>query len=40
MVKKVAIKHEFEAGLCHGTTEKNLYVNPAVNGYLFQIREG
>ena len=30
---------EFEAGLHHAMTGK-LSVNPAVNGYLFQIREG
>ena len=29
---------EFEAGLCHPTTENS--VNPAVNGYIFRIREG
>ena len=40
MVHKVAIKREFEAGLGHATTAKNLPVNPAVNGYLFRIREG
>ena len=39
MVQKVAEKREFEAGLRHAATGK-LSVNPAVNGYLFQIREG
>ena len=40
MVQKVAINREFEAGLCNATTGKISLVNPAVNGYLFQIREG
>ena len=35
MVQKVAVKHEFMAGLHHATT-----VNPAVNGNLLRIREG
>ena len=30
--------HVSEAGLCHPTTGNS--VNPAVNGYLFRIREG
>ena len=34
MVPKVAIRCEFEAGLCHATTGK-LYVDPSVNGCLF-----
>ena len=34
MVQKDGLKCEFEAGLCHATT-----INPAVNGYLLQIRE-
>ena len=32
-------EREFEAGLCHAKTGK-LSVNPAVNEYLFRIREG
>ena len=36
MVQKVAIKHEFEAGLHYAKTGK-LSVNPAVNGYLFAL---
>ena len=41
MVQNVAVKHEFEAGLYHETTETlSLSVSPAVNGYLFRIREG
>ena len=39
MVQKVAVKWKFEAGLRHVTIGK-LSVNPAVNGYLFRIREG
>ena len=39
MVQKVAVKRKFQAGLCHATTGK-LSINPAVNGYLFRIREG
>ena len=39
MVQKVAVKHEFEAGLRHATTGK-LSVNSAVNVYLFRIRDG
>ena len=35
MVQIVAVKLEFEARLCHAMTG-----NPAVNGYLFRIREG
>ena len=35
MVQKVALGGKFEAGLRHAT----LSVNPAVNGYLFLIRE-
>ena len=38
MVQKVAVKRKFEAGLSHAATGK-LSVNPAVNGYLFRIRE-
>ena len=38
MVQKVTIKREFEALLHHVATGK-LSVNPAVNGYLFRIRE-
>ena len=38
MVQKNVVKREFEAGLRHATTGK-LSINPAVNGYLFRIRE-
>ena len=31
-------RREFEAGLRHATTGNSVY--PAVNGYLFRIREG
>ena len=40
MVQKVAIQCEFQAWLHHARTEKILSDNAAVNGYLFQIREG
>ena len=47
MVQKIAVKHKFVARLCHAMTacmqcddRKNLSVSPAVNEYLFQIREG
>ena len=36
-MQKVAIKHEFEAGLAMLRLENS--VNPAVNGYVFRIRE-
>ena len=39
MMQNVAVKREFEAGLRHATTGKPT-VNPAVNEYLFRIREG
>ena len=39
MVLKVAVKREFEAGLRHATTGKRKTLFPAVNGYLFRIRE-
>ena len=39
MVQKVAAKPEFEARLRHEATGK-LSLNPAVNGYLFRIKEG
>ena len=39
MVQEVAVKREFEARLRHAAPGK-LSVNPAVNGYLFRIREG
>ena len=39
MVQKVTVKREFEACLLHGDW-KTLSVNPAVNEYLFQIKEG
>ena len=39
MVQEVAVRCELKVGLGHATTGK-LPVNPAVNGYLFQIREG
>ena len=38
MVQKVTVKREFVALLRHVVTGK-LSVNPAVNGYLFRIRE-
>ena len=38
MVRKVAVKYEFKAGPCEDW--KTPSGNPAVNGYLFQIREG
>ena len=37
MVEKDAVKREFVAGL-HDW--KTLFVNPAVNRYLFRVREG
>ena len=37
--RKVAVLREFEAWLRHAVTGK-LSLNPAVNGYLFLIREG
>ena len=43
MVQKVALKHEFKAGLCHATTGILIcdsLCQPSSNGYLFQIREG
>ena len=39
MAQKVVGRCKFVAGLPHATTGK-LSVNPAVNGYLFRIREG
>ena len=39
MMQKVAVKREFEAGLRYMTTGK-MFVNPAVNEYLFRLREG
>ena len=38
MVQKVAVKCKFKARVCNAETGNS--VNPAVNGYLFQIREG
>ena len=38
MVQKVAVKRKFKTGLHNVATGNS--VNPAVNGYLFQIREG
>ena len=40
MVQEVTISCEFEARLGHAATGKTFSVNPAENGYLFQIREG
>ena len=40
IAQKVAVSREFEARLRHAATGKLLSVNPAVNGYLFRIREG
>ena len=39
MVQKVAVRYEFKAGLCPCDDWQILSVSPAVNGYLFQIRE-
>ena len=39
MVQKVTVLREFEARLRHAATGK-LSLKPAVNGYLFRIREG
>ena len=38
MVKKVAVKQEFEAGLSHVTAGK--LCQSSINGYLFRIRVG
>ena len=40
MVQEVAIRCEFEAGIHHAKTGKTLSVNPALNEYLFPIKEG
>ena len=37
IAQKVAVRCELEAGFRHATTGK---LNPAINGYLFRIREG
>ena len=39
IAQKVAVSRELEARLHHAATGK-LSVNPAVNGYLFRVREG
>ena len=40
IVQKVAISHEFRGSALPCGDWKTLSVNPAVNGYLFRIREG
>ena len=37
-MQKVVVKREFEARIRHAATEK-LSLNPAVNGYLFELEK-